>query len=149
MTDVPHFATASGYDITGPKTYTLGQPMYFEAKRANRTASSGDKRIYINKCFMTASQNPSSDPKYTVIDNQGWALNYFRIKWAYATWCLEVNMHILSNCSCMIDGKATELSKFLPCTPNMAQKFSVGALVFKDQVSTSSSSQVLSRASGT
>ncbi|XP_074485182.1 zona pellucida sperm-binding protein 3 [Sebastes fasciatus] len=106
---------ASGYDITGPKTYTLGQPMYFEAKRANRTASSGDKRIYINKCFMTASQNPSSDPKYTVIDNQG----------------------------CMIDGKATELSKFLPCTPNMAQKFSVGALVFKDQVSTSSSSQQL------
>lgn len=68
VTDTPHFATASGNEITGSKTYTLGQPMYFQAKGAD---SSGSQRMYINKCFMTASQDSTSNPKYTVIDNQG------------------------------------------------------------------------------
>ncbi|XP_070781317.1 zona pellucida sperm-binding protein 3 [Enoplosus armatus] len=106
---------ASGNEITGAKTYTLGQPMYFEAKRPDSTARSGDQRMYVNKCFMTASQDANSNPKYTVIDNQG----------------------------CMIDGKMTEQSKFIASASKMVQKFSVGALIFKDKVSTSSSSQQL------
>ncbi|XP_040001668.1 zona pellucida sperm-binding protein 3 [Xiphias gladius] len=106
---------ASGNEITGAKTYTLGQPMYFEAKQPDSTASSGDQRIYINKCFMTAYQDPNSNPKYTVIDNQG----------------------------CMIDGKVTEQSKFLSGASKMVQKFSVDAFIFKDMASTSSSSQQL------
>lgn len=44
--------------------------MYFEAKAPPNTESS-DKRMYVNKCFMTASRDPNSEPKYTVIDNQG------------------------------------------------------------------------------
>ncbi|XP_071359531.1 zona pellucida sperm-binding protein 3 [Trachinotus anak] len=106
---------ASGNEITGAKTYTLGQPMYFEAKQPENTARSGDQRLYINKCFMTAYQDPYSTPKYTVIDNQG----------------------------CMIDSKVTVQSKFLSGDSKMVQKFSVGALVFKDMVSPSSSSQQL------
>ncbi|XP_035515495.1 zona pellucida sperm-binding protein 3 [Morone saxatilis] len=106
---------ASGNKIVGAKTYTLGQPMYFEAKQAESTAGSGAKRIYINKCFMTASQNPNSNPKYTVIDNQG----------------------------CMIDGVVTDQSKFITDSSKMTQKFSVGALIFQDNISTSSSSQQL------
>lgn len=71
VTDILHFSTASGNEITGARTYTLGQPMYFEAKHPDGTAKPGEQRIYINKCFMTASQNPSSNPKYTVIENKG------------------------------------------------------------------------------
>ncbi|XP_040893065.1 zona pellucida sperm-binding protein 3 [Toxotes jaculatrix] len=106
---------ASGNEITGAKTYTLGQPMYFEAKQSDKTAKSEDQRMYINKCFMTANQDPNSSPKYTVIDNQG----------------------------CMIDGKVTEQSKFLSGASKMVQKFSVGAFIFKNTGSTSSSSQQL------
>ncbi|KAM8771514.1 zona pellucida sperm-binding protein 3 [Acanthopagrus schlegelii] len=102
---------ASGNEITGSKTYTLGQPMYFQAKGQD---SSGSQRMYINKCFMTASQDSTSNPKYTVIDNQG----------------------------CMIDSKVTVLSKFLTGTSKMVQKFSVGALIFKDTASTSSTRQL-------
>ncbi|XP_041640666.1 zona pellucida sperm-binding protein 3 [Cheilinus undulatus] len=103
---------ASGNEIVGAKTYTLGQPMYFETKKSSGAAKSGDQRMYVNKCFMTASKNPDSNTKYTVIDNQG----------------------------CMIDGKLTDQSKFLPGDSKMVQKFSVGALIFSSSVSSSSSS---------
>ncbi|XP_018520151.1 zona pellucida sperm-binding protein 3 isoform X2 [Lates calcarifer] len=106
---------ASGNEITGSKTYTLGQPMYFEAKRSDKTSKSGDQRMYINKCFMTASENPNSNLKYTVIDKYG----------------------------CMVDGKMTDQSKFLSDSSKKIQKFSVGAFVFKDKLSSSSSSQQL------
>ncbi|XP_070843097.1 zona pellucida sperm-binding protein 3 [Chaetodon trifascialis] len=106
---------ASGNEITGAKSYILGQPMYFEVKQPEGTAKSGDQRIYINKCFTTASKDSSSNPKYTVIDNQG----------------------------CMVDGKVTSQSKFLSGSSKMVQKFSVGSLIFKNAVSTSSSSQQL------
>lgn len=69
------FCTASGNELTGSKTYTLGQPMYFEAKQPEATTKAGDQRIYVNKCFMTASQDYNSNPKYTVIDNQGYNFN--------------------------------------------------------------------------
>ncbi|CAJ1052664.1 zona pellucida sperm-binding protein 3 [Xyrichtys novacula] len=106
---------ASGNEITGAKTYTLGQPMYFEAKKPSGREKSGDQRIYVKKCFMTAAKDPNSSPKYTVIDNQG----------------------------CMIDSKLTDQSKFLTGNSKTMQKFSIGALVFKDSVSSSSSSQQL------
>lgn len=48
----------------------------------------------------------------------------------------------------MVDGKVSYQSKFLTGSSKMVQKFSVGALIFKDQASTSSS-KVLSKASGT
>ncbi|KAG8015138.1 Zona pellucida sperm-binding protein 3 [Nibea albiflora] len=105
---------ASGNEVTGTKTFTLGQPMYFAAKKPDSTASSGDQRLYVNKCFMTASQDSNSSPKYTVIDNQG----------------------------CMVDSKVSYQSKFLSGSSKMVQKFSVGALIFKDQASTSSSKQL-------
>ncbi|KAI3352847.1 hypothetical protein L3Q82_019423 [Scortum barcoo] len=106
---------ASGNEITGAKTYTLGKPMYFEAKCPYSTAMSTAQRLYVNKCFMTASQDPSSNPKYTVIDNKG----------------------------CMVDGKVTKQSKFLTGASKMVQKFSVDAMIFKDMASTSSSPQQL------
>ncbi|KAM9857697.1 zona pellucida sperm-binding protein 3 [Aulostomus maculatus] len=104
----------SGNELSGGKTYTLGQPMYFEAKRPGGTEAPPDQRLYINKCFMTTSQDPNSTPKYTVLDNQG----------------------------CMIDGKVTQLSKFLPGSSKITQKFSVGAFVFKDVLSQSPSQQL-------
>ncbi|XP_024914509.1 zona pellucida sperm-binding protein 3 [Cynoglossus semilaevis] len=106
---------ASGNVITAPQTYTLGQAMYFMAKKANDTGSSENRRMYINKCFMTASQNPNSSPKYVVINNQG----------------------------CMVDGKQSHQSKFLTSSSKIVQKFTVGAFIFKDMISTSSFSQQL------
>lgn len=71
VTDIGVLSTASGNEITGAKSYTLGQPMYFEAKQPDGTARSGDQRIYFKKCFITASQDSNSNPKYAVIDNHG------------------------------------------------------------------------------
>ncbi|XP_038570675.1 zona pellucida sperm-binding protein 3-like [Micropterus salmoides] len=105
---------ASGNEITGTKTFTLGEPMYFEATQPDRTAQLGGQRIYIDKCFVTASRDPNSNPRYTVIDNQG----------------------------CMIDGKENEQSRFLAGASEMVQKFSLGALIFKNGVSASSSQQL-------
>ncbi|XP_049428414.1 zona pellucida sperm-binding protein 3 isoform X1 [Epinephelus fuscoguttatus] len=100
---------ASGNDITGSKTYTLGQPMYFEARQPSSTMS-GDQRLYINKCFMTASTDPNSSPKHALIDNYG----------------------------CMVEGKMSAQSKFLPTSSKMAQKFRVTALIFKEKLSSAS-----------
>lgn len=66
-----HSASATGNEITNAKTFTMGDPVFFEAKQPEDTGIFGDQRIYINKCFMTASSNPNSNPKYAVIDNQG------------------------------------------------------------------------------
>ncbi|XP_061534843.1 zona pellucida sperm-binding protein 3 [Phycodurus eques] len=101
---------ASGNEIVGDKMFILGQPMYFEVKQTDSTST--DQRLYINKCFMTAFQDPYSDPKYTVIDNQG----------------------------CMIDSMVTRQSAFLKGPLNI-QKFSVSAFIFKDTAVSSSSVQ--------
>lgn len=66
----------------------------------------------------------------------------FSFKNAHISQWFEVNMHVLSKCSCMIDGKVTVLSKFLTGASKMVQKFSVGSLIFKDTASTLST-QVL------
>ncbi|XP_061130985.1 zona pellucida sperm-binding protein 3 [Syngnathus typhle] len=99
---------ASGNEVVGDKTFILGQPMYFVVKRADDASS--DQRLYINKCFMTPRQDPYSEPKYTVIDNQG----------------------------CMIDSMVTKQSAFLKGPLNI-QKFSVSAFIFKDTAVSSSS----------
>uniref|UniRef100_A0A3P8TQN9 ZP domain-containing protein n=1 Tax=Amphiprion percula TaxID=161767 RepID=A0A3P8TQN9_AMPPE len=106
--DIP--LQSSGKDITGIKSYILGQLMFFQASGAVSTPSSGKERLYINKCFVTTSQDPNSHVKYTVIDNYG----------------------------CMIDGKVTLQSKFLPANSKKVQKFSVGAFIFKNTASTTS-----------
>lgn len=59
---------ALGKLITSRKIYNLGDTLHFEATRYD---NSGEKRIYINKCFATASQDPYSHPRYTIIDNKG------------------------------------------------------------------------------
>ncbi|KAG7223844.1 hypothetical protein INR49_026527, partial [Caranx melampygus] len=105
----------SGNEITGEKSYILGQPMCFDAKLLDKAAGSENQRIYINKCFMTAYQDPNSSPKYSVLDNQG----------------------------CMMDSKANQQSKFLTGSSKMVQKFCVGALIFKDLLTPSSTSQQL------
>ncbi|XP_026025864.1 zona pellucida sperm-binding protein 3 [Astatotilapia calliptera] len=104
---------ASGNNVTGTKIYTLGQSMYFEASVLYTTASSRNKRLYINKCFMTPSSNPDSNPKYTVVDNNG----------------------------CMIDGKVMLQSKFLTGSSKMVQRLTVGAVIFKDSASMISSQE--------
>uniref|UniRef100_A0A667XLM5 Zona pellucida glycoprotein 3c n=1 Tax=Myripristis murdjan TaxID=586833 RepID=A0A667XLM5_9TELE len=105
---------ASGQQITKSKIYTLGQPMYFVVKKSEKDA--GNQRLYVNKCFVTASQDPSKTPKYTVLDNQG----------------------------CMIDGKVTSQSAFVSHTSKMEVKFRIGAFVFKDMASDLASLKVLS-----
>ncbi|KAI4832185.1 hypothetical protein KUCAC02_015160 [Chaenocephalus aceratus] len=88
--------------------------MYFEAKKPEHAAApTGAMRMYINTCFITASQDYTSTPKYTVIDNFG----------------------------CMIDSKVQLQSKFITGTSKTSQKFGMTALIFKDKVSTSSVSQ--------
>ncbi|XP_037546191.1 zona pellucida sperm-binding protein 3 [Nematolebias whitei] len=93
--------------ITSRKIYNLGDPMHFEVNGHDKT---GKKRIYINKCFVTASQDPYSHPRYTVIDNKG----------------------------CMVDSKVSTQSKFLTGDSKTTQKFSVGAFLFKRGASTTS-----------
>ncbi|XP_008281081.1 zona pellucida sperm-binding protein 3 [Stegastes partitus] len=105
---------ASGNAITGIKSYILGQPMYFQASGVAGAPSSGNGRLYINKCFVTPSQDPNSNVKYPIIDNYG----------------------------CMIDGKVMLQSKFLPADSKMVQKFSVGAFIFKNVASTTSQQQL-------
>ncbi|XP_071764874.2 zona pellucida sperm-binding protein 3 [Centroberyx gerrardi] len=108
---------ASGKEIAGSKTYTMGQPMQFVAKLSDNTATqkSGNQKLYVNKCFMTASQDPNSSPKYTVIDNQG----------------------------CMVDGMVTDQSKFITDASEMTQTFRIGAFIFKDMVSSAASPKQL------
>uniref|UniRef100_A0A673CES8 ZP domain-containing protein n=1 Tax=Sphaeramia orbicularis TaxID=375764 RepID=A0A673CES8_9TELE len=105
---------ASGDKLTGSKVYTLGQTMYFAARRADSIAVSDDERIYINKCSVTTSQDPNSSPKV-------------------------VNPCIVSICSCMTDGKLTRRSRFLPCASKKIQRFSLGTFVFQDKISGSTS----------
>ncbi|KAF4075145.1 hypothetical protein AMELA_G00231300 [Ameiurus melas] len=86
------------------QTYMIGQPMYFEAMTPHGHAG---MRLYLSKCYITASQNPDTTPKYTVMDNYG----------------------------CMVDSKNTPQSKFYPSEDKTTLRFSVGALMFKDMVS--------------
>ncbi|KAK2815750.1 hypothetical protein Q5P01_026217 [Channa striata] len=101
---------AKGNEISVGQGFSMGEPMYFEAKQPDSSASGG-QRIYINYCFMTSSPDPTASPKYTVIDNQG----------------------------CMIDSSVSDQSQFITSASKSVQKFTVAAFMFKDAVSTSSS----------
>ncbi|XP_028265575.1 zona pellucida sperm-binding protein 3 [Parambassis ranga] len=101
---------ASGKLLSGTKTYALGQRMFFEAKGPDSNVNPGNKRLYLKKCFMTASRDPKSSPKYTVIDNLG----------------------------CMTDSKLIQQSRFLTSDSKMVVKFSVGSLMFKNVASSPS-----------
>ncbi|KAG7315818.1 hypothetical protein KOW79_020684 [Hemibagrus wyckioides] len=87
------------------QSHTIGQPVYFEAKAPDSLTG---KRIYLNKCYITASPDPDATPKYTVIDNYG----------------------------CMVDSKTSDQSKFYPSDYKTTLRFSVAALMFKDMSST-------------
>ncbi|KAF5905448.1 zona pellucida sperm-binding protein 3-like, partial [Clarias magur] len=88
------------------QSYTFGQPMYFEAKAP---FSHDGKRLYLSKCYVTASSDPDGSLKYTVLDNNG----------------------------CMVDGKNSPQSRFYPSDDKSTLRFSVGALMFKDTISQS------------
>ncbi|XP_062866908.1 zona pellucida sperm-binding protein 3 [Trichomycterus rosablanca] len=85
------------------QSFVAGQPMYFVAKAPE---SQEGKRLYLNKCYITTSQDPESTPKYTVLDNYG----------------------------CMVDGKNTPQSTFFPSNSMTTVRFAVGAILFKDMV---------------
>lgn len=53
------------------KSYTLGDLMHFEAENPTMSSGPGSQRLYIDECFMTASSDPDSMPKYTIIENYG------------------------------------------------------------------------------
>lgn len=63
--------TENGNEIKGNDTVPLGKTLTFEAKRAPGTGVPEKSRMYIDKCFLTTSQDPSSEPKYYVIDKGG------------------------------------------------------------------------------
>lgn len=63
--------TEAGNEIKGNDTVALGKMLLFEAKRAVGTALPDKGRLYIDKCFLTTSRDPSSEPKYYVIERGG------------------------------------------------------------------------------
>lgn len=63
--------TEDGNEIRGNDTVPLGKMLQFEAKRAGGTAILEKGRLYIDKCFLTTSRDPSSEPKYYVIEKGG------------------------------------------------------------------------------
>ncbi|XP_029949284.1 zona pellucida sperm-binding protein 3 [Salarias fasciatus] len=104
----------SGNNIMGSRTFVLGQPMFFQAGGPSSMTSAGQKRVYIQKCHITISQNPNASPSYTVIDNQG----------------------------CMIESKITPTSAFIKGNQKKIQRFTVPAFIFKDQASSASTQQL-------
>lgn len=63
--------TENGNELTGNETIPIGKMLYFEASQAVGTGSVVKGRLYIIKCFLTTSKDPSSEPKYYVIDKGG------------------------------------------------------------------------------
>lgn len=95
-----------GNELTGPQTYALGQPMYFEAKLID--GLSAGTRLYVNKCYMTASQDSNSSSKHLSIDNHG----------------------------CLQDSKTSIHANFIVQSSKTSLKFSLGALLFTDMLGT-------------
>lgn len=63
--------TENGNEIKDNDPVLLGTMLQFEAKRAEGTALPEKGRLYIDKCFLTTSRNPGSEPKYYVIERGG------------------------------------------------------------------------------
>ncbi|XP_059902568.1 zona pellucida sperm-binding protein 3 [Gadus macrocephalus] len=93
---------SSGHELMGPQTYNLRDTIYFEASLVD--GLDPDQRLYVNKCYMTASEDSSSNPQYVVIDKLG----------------------------CMLAGRITYANRFL--TPNLKSSvnFAISAMIFKE-----------------
>lgn len=63
--------TENGNEIKDNDTVLLGKMLQFEAKRAEGTPVPEKGRLYIEKCFLTTSRDPGSEPKYYVIEKGG------------------------------------------------------------------------------
>uniref|UniRef100_A0A3B3R544 ZP domain-containing protein n=1 Tax=Paramormyrops kingsleyae TaxID=1676925 RepID=A0A3B3R544_9TELE len=81
--------------------YLLGQPMNFEVKVPQKTRN---ERVYVNKCYVTKSANPTSTPRFAVIDNYG----------------------------CMLDSVKNPQSKFVPDARQNKIRFKIWAFVFPE-----------------
>ncbi|CAG03340.1 unnamed protein product [Tetraodon nigroviridis] len=100
----------NGNELTGSETIPIGSVLYFEARQLVGTGSGASGRFYIINCFLTTSSDPSSEPKYYVIDKGG----------------------------CMMDSMASEQSKFLPTDSKSVLKFSMPTIMLDDSLSLSS-----------
>ena len=108
--------------------------MFFEAKMADATANTG-ARMYLNKCFMTADPSPNSNPKYTIIENQGLGLKWLQNDDKKLSLCSMLICIFSFNCSCMIDSTQAPQSKYLSSISKTSQKFQVVAFVFRGSTS--------------
>ncbi|KAG9262423.1 zona pellucida sperm-binding protein 3-like [Astyanax mexicanus] len=87
------------------RSYSIGEPMYFEVKAHSRDTAG--RRVYLNKCYISASEDLTATPTYTVLDNYG----------------------------CLVDSKQNAQSKFYPSTDESTVRFSVASVLFKDLIS--------------
>ncbi|KPP60220.1 zona pellucida sperm-binding protein 3-like [Scleropages formosus] len=83
--------------------YILGGPMHFEVKIPSK---SGNERVYVNKCYITASRQPNAAMQYTVINNFG----------------------------CMVDSIKTPLSRFVPHSKKNVLRFTIGSFLFVEML---------------
>ncbi|CAL8269489.1 unnamed protein product [Gadus morhua 'NCC'] len=93
---------SSGQELTGPQTYNLGDTIYFEASLVG--GLDPDQRLYVNKCYMTASEDSSSNPQYVVIDKLG----------------------------CMLAGMITYENRFMTANLKNSVNFAISAMIFKE-----------------
>ncbi|XP_056441735.1 zona pellucida sperm-binding protein 3 [Gadus chalcogrammus] len=93
---------SSGQELMGPQTYNLGDTIYFEASLVD--GLDPDQRLYVNKCYMTASEDSSSNPQYVVIDKLG----------------------------CMLAGRITYENRFMTANLKNSVNFAISAMIFKE-----------------
>ncbi|XP_067298730.1 zona pellucida sperm-binding protein 3 [Pseudorasbora parva] len=86
------------------QSFVLGKPICFEAKGVS---SRPGKRLYLNTCFVTATQNPMSTDKYSLVENYG----------------------------CLVDSKNSDLTKFYTSANKMTVRLCVAAFLFKNMAS--------------
>ncbi|XP_048843653.1 zona pellucida sperm-binding protein 3 [Brienomyrus brachyistius] len=79
--------------------YLIGQLMNFEVNVPQKTRN---ERAYVNKCYVTKSADPTSTPRFAVINNYG----------------------------CMLDSLTNPQSKFVPDAKRNKIRFKIGAFVF-------------------
>ena len=56
----------------GAQTYNLGDTIFFEARLTSVQArASYTQRLYVTQCYITSTADPTTEPRYAVIDNLG------------------------------------------------------------------------------